>query len=91
MLTVSSTEFSLFQVVLFGAFCAASASFLTAIAGEVRRARLRYQLRLARQSARHANYLLSQLQQGSLIPTPTSTKPSRRRRSLWRLRQTKSG
>lgn len=55
-------QFSLFQILIFGAFCAISAAFLTAVAGAARRASLRYQLRVARQAARHANQMLDLLE-----------------------------
>jgi hypothetical protein len=68
-LSSSQSEFSLLQILIFGAFCAGVAAFLTAIAGATKRASLRYQLRVARQSERLATDRLTLLQETTRAET----------------------
>ncbi len=55
--------FSLFQILIFGIFCAIVAALVTALQAAVRRSSLRYQLRVARQAYRHASHMLTILQE----------------------------
>jgi hypothetical protein len=65
LVSPGSSEFSLLQILIFGVFCAASAAFVTAVAGAARRASLRYQLRMAKRGEQRASHLLELFQDNS--------------------------